>query len=307
MYTYQFAQWLFFFYLYCFIGWCFETTYVSLCKKRFVNRGFMNGPFLPIYGSGAIVILMAALPFKSSPVAVYFVGALAATVLELVTGMVMEALFKVRYWDYSNQKFNFKGHICLSSTVVWGAFSVAMIYGFHRPIEAFVFWLPLWFVKVGSFVLTIVIASDFAISFKTALELRDMLITVEKVKKEMKLMQKRVEVIEAILADEAEQRKEQFAEYKEQLLLELSEIRDKQLVKTEGLRQKLNLGRDKINLLRRNPNAHSITEYNVSFESVKHGFVELKNGLKEGIRENVIENIVQRLLDKEEKEEKEDK
>lgn len=302
MYTYQFVEWLLFFYIYCFLGWCFESAYVSVRKRQFVNRGFLKGPFLPIYGSGAIVVLFAALPFQKMPAAVYFVGLTAATLLELVTGMVMESLFKVRYWDYSNQKFNYKGHICLSSSIAWGFFSVAMIYGFHRPIEHFVLWLPKPVVTYGTYALTIVIAADFATSFKTALELRDMLITVEKIKNEIRLMQKRAEVIEAILADEAQQRKEQSAQKREQFLKELEELRDKQLAGRARLSQRLSVGRDKIDLLRRNPGAHSIKEYSRSFEFVKNGFFEMRAGRKlkeKDSKEGIVERIVERILERE--------
>lgn len=287
MYTYSFIQWLLFFYIYCFLGWCFESAYVSIKQKHPVNRGFLNGPFLPIYGSGAITVLFAALPFQNSVIAVYFVGMTAATLLELVTGMAMERLFKVRYWDYSYQKFNYKGHICLSSSIAWGFFSIAMIYGFHRPIEKLVFMLPKQLVTYGTFALTIWIAADFATSFKTALELRDVLIAIEKVKHEMELRRKRIEVIEAILADEAAVKKEQFKE-------ELLELRQKELIAKESMRQKLSLGKDKINILRRNPSAHSIAELHVSFEALKIEFSTMKKEMKELIVDRLLERIVER-------------
>lgn len=302
MYTYQFVEWLLFFYIYCFLGWCFESAYVSARTRQLVNRGFLKGPFLPIYGSGAIAVLFAALPFQKMPVAVYFVGLTAATLLELVTGIAMESLFKVRYWDYSNQKFNYKGHICLSSSIAWGFFSVAMIYGFHRPIERFVLWLPKPLVTYGTYVLTIVLAADFATSFKTAMELRDMLVMVEKIKNEMRLMQKRVEVIEAILADEAQQRKEQFGQKKEQLVKELEELKNRQLTGRARLHQRLSVGRDKVDLLRRNPGAHSIKEYSRSFEFVKNGFFEMRSSRKlkgSDSGEGIVERIVERILERE--------
>ena len=100
---YTIFQWLMLFYLYCFFGWCFESTYVSLKQRHFVNRGFMRGPFLPIYGSGAIMMLVVSMPVRDSLVLTYVTGMLGATALEYVTGVAMEALFKVRYWDYCNQ------------------------------------------------------------------------------------------------------------------------------------------------------------------------------------------------------------
>ena len=133
MYSYTMAQWLFFFYFYCFFGWCFESSYVSIKNRHPVNRGFMRGPFLPLYGSGAVMMLVVSMPFQHNLVLTYIAGCIGATVLEYVTGVVMEALFKVRYWDYSNQKFNFQGQICLSSTLAWGGLTILMTTVVHRP------------------------------------------------------------------------------------------------------------------------------------------------------------------------------
>ena len=101
---YTTQQWLLYFYVYCFLGWIFESCYVSFRKKQWVNRGFLHGPFLPIYGSGAVMMLFVSEPFKDNLILTYFAGVVGATLLELVTGAAMEALLKVRYWDYSNQK-----------------------------------------------------------------------------------------------------------------------------------------------------------------------------------------------------------
>ena len=126
MYTYNWYQWLAFFYIYCFFGWIFESTYVSLKQKHFVNRGFLRLPMLPLYGSGAVMMLWVSLPVKNNLFLVYISGVIAATALEYVTGYVMEQLFKVRYWDYSSQKFQVHGYICLSSSIAWGFLTILM-------------------------------------------------------------------------------------------------------------------------------------------------------------------------------------
>ena len=109
MYTYAWYHWLTFFYIYCFFGWSFESAYVSLRKGRFVNRGFLRLPMLPLYGTGAVMMLWVSLPVKDHLALVYLSGVIAATILEYVTGWSMERLFKVKYWDYSNQHFNLNG------------------------------------------------------------------------------------------------------------------------------------------------------------------------------------------------------
>ena len=283
MYHYNLQEWLLFFFIYCFLGWCWESCYVSAKKRQWVNRGFMKGPFLPIYGFGALSVLIATLPVRPFPVLVYVFGMIGATALELVTGICMEKLFHVRYWDYSNQKFNFKGHICLTSSIAWGAFSLAMIYGFHKPIEKLVLSIPFVWLDILTTVLTVIVAADFAISFKTAMELRAILDSMERIKDEMKRLQKRAEVIEAFLADDFHDAKENFKEEmqerkdnlmeglqerkenileeiqerKEDAKTQLQEIREKQKYYLEKKKYSMSDNTAIANLLRRNPSAVS--------------------------------------------------
>ncbi|MBO5291955.1 MAG: hypothetical protein J6B10_02105 [Lachnospiraceae bacterium] len=222
MYSYNMTQWLFFFYFYCLFGWCFESAYVSARQRQLVNRGFMRGPFLPLYGSGAIMMLVVSMPFRGNLLLTYISGCIGATALEYVTGVTMEALFKVRYWDYSNQKLNYKGHICLSSTIAWGFLTIFMTDVVHKPIEQFVLAIPMSVLSPVVFVLTVVIVVDFTLSFKAALDLRDVLVKMEHVKEEMERMQKRLDVLLAVADEEIENRiearKQKSADRNEELL-----------------------------------------------------------------------------------------
>ncbi|MDE5907916.1 MAG: hypothetical protein K2H52_04110 [Lachnospiraceae bacterium] len=209
MYHYSAIQWLFFFYFYCFFGWIFESTFVSVKSKKFVNRGFMRGPFLPIYGSGAIMMLVVSMPFQDNIFLTYVAGCIGATALELVTGVAMEALFKVRYWDYSNQRFNFKGHICLSSTIAWGFLTILMTEFLHRGVEKVIFMIPYTVVVFVTVALTVYIIIDFTLSFKAAMDLRDILVGLDKAKEEMERIQKRLDVIIAVVNDERETRRQE--------------------------------------------------------------------------------------------------
>lgn len=183
---------MFFFYFYCFAGWCIESAYVSVKNKKLTNRGFMRGPFLPLYGSGAIMMLVVSMPFRDNLVMTYIAGCIGATVLEYVTGVTMEALFKVRYWDYSNQKFNFQGHVCLGTTLAWGFLTILMTEVVHVPVEQLVFSIPDQILKVSTYVLTVCIVVDFTLSFKAAIDLRNVLVKMEQVKEEMLHIQKRL-------------------------------------------------------------------------------------------------------------------
>lgn len=305
---YTLIEWLLFFYIYCFFGWCFESTYVSIKSRKFVNRGFMNGPFLPIYGTGAIVVLFVTIPLKGNEVLVYVCGALAATLLELVTGICMEALFKVRYWDYSNQKFNFMGHICLSSTIAWGFLSLAMVNVFHKPIDRFVMGMDSNVVTWLTLALTIYVVADFSLSFKTAMDLKVILTRVENVKNELKLLQKRIEDIEAmaeIELIEKRAKKEQEREVRNKRVIdiieELSERVDKlknneKIAKTSqfveellDIKSKFAISKEKLTstfsidalrMLKRNPGAKS-TKYHDAFESIREVIAKGKKNSRE--------------------------
>lgn len=217
MYSYSMIQWLFIFYFYCFFGWCFESTVVSVSKHKLVNRGFMRGPFLPLYGSGAVMMLVVSMPFQDHIVLTYLAGCVGATVLEYVTGVIMEALFKVRYWDYSKKKFNFQGHICLSSTLAWGFLTILMTQVVHKPVEQLVFSIPAGWLTAVTMMLTAFLCSDFALSFKAALDLKDILVKMEKAKEELVRVQKRLDVIIAVTNEDIELKKEAFTNRKDEV------------------------------------------------------------------------------------------
>ena len=203
--NYTMIQWVAYFLIYCFIGWCYESAYVSIKHKRWVNRGFMRGPFLPLYGSGAIVMLVVTIPFRDNLLLTFLAGCVGATTLEYVTGVCMEALFKIRYWDYSNRRFNFQGHICLAATLAWGAFTILMTRFIHTPIEHFVLGMPQIVVSIVTTLVTGVCIVDFTLSFRTALDIKDVLVKLEEVREEMERLQKRMDVILAFAEDSREQ------------------------------------------------------------------------------------------------------
>ncbi len=222
MFNYNGAQWLFFFYFYCFAGWCFESVYVSLRTRKWVNRGFMRGPFLTLYGSGAIMMLVVSRPFADNVLLTYIAGVIGATALEYVTGVVMEALFGVRYWDYSKRFLNFQGHICLTSSVTWGFFTILMTRVIHRPIEKMMYAIPNQALFYITAIITVYIVADFTLSFKAALDLRDILVKIMKAREELERMQKRLDVMIAFNNDEKEQRRIDRDERRELRLRELS-------------------------------------------------------------------------------------
>ena len=200
MIPYSFVQLVFFFITYCVAGWIIESTYVSIKEKKFVNRGFMRGPVIPIYGSGAMMLLLCSAPFLKYPIAVFFAGLIGASVLEYITGAVMEAIFKVRYWDYTEQPFNIHGYVCLGTSLCWGVLSVVLNYYFHKPVEKLSTLMSSTALKAVTIIASIVFIVDLTLSVKAALDLRAIIIKLEKAKDEMRLMQKRLDVMLAFYA-----------------------------------------------------------------------------------------------------------
>lgn len=206
MHAYYLSQWVLFFFIYSFIGWVWESCYVSVRKRRWVNRGFMHGPMLPLYGSGALAVLVSTIGVRENMALIFLLGMMAATVLEYFTGAAMERLFHVRYWDYSNQKLNLHGYICVSSSLCWGCFSVLLVRVVHVPIETAVLRIPLAVAEGAALVLSVAAAVDLTQSFNEAMDLKRILSQLEESREQIRKLQERLKVA-------AEDAKEDYLRY----------------------------------------------------------------------------------------------
>ena len=113
------------FFTYSLVGWIWETCYESVLNKKIINRGFLNGPCIPIYGcAGSLVYIFLqkyqTTFFSIESIKIYFVGMIIATVLEYITSYLMEKIFNTKWWDYTEYKFNLNGRICLIASLFWG-------------------------------------------------------------------------------------------------------------------------------------------------------------------------------------------
>lgn len=112
---------------YSFIGWLGESIYCSVPAGKFVNRGFLNGPFCPIYGFGALLAVCILSPLQKNLPALFLAGVLLTSLLEYLTGAALELLFHAKYWDYSDQKCNLQGRVCLKNSLIFGLGSVVTL------------------------------------------------------------------------------------------------------------------------------------------------------------------------------------
>lgn|GEM_PF-92081 len=112
---------------YSFLGWCVESLYMSFCNRKWTNRGFIFGPFCPIYGFGAVIGNFLMHPLSDHLIALYLTSAIGATVFEYLVGILMEHYLHEVWWDYTEKPFNYKGIICLESTLAWGFYGIIVI------------------------------------------------------------------------------------------------------------------------------------------------------------------------------------
>lgn len=247
-YSYSAAQWLLVFYLYCVLGWCFESTVVSVEQRRWVNRGFLRGPMLPIYGFGAVILLHVSLPLQGHPVWSYLACMTAATVFEYIVGMVMEKLFKVKYWDYSKQRFQFQGYICLRSSLCWGFLGLILTGVIHPPINALVVGLPFIGLIIIDVLFSAAFVSDVVVSVRSALDLAKVLVELDRLREQGAELRKQLSETALVeltnLSYKVEEAHGEFTERMDEAKAQLAERMDEAREKVDDAREQLAAARE---------------------------------------------------------------
>ena len=116
------------FLFYSFLGWILEMVVCSIADKKVVNRGFLIGPYCPIYGSGCLLIISLLHKYQDDPFTLFIMAIIVCSLLEYFTSYIMEKLFKARWWDYSDRRFNINGRICLDNLVLFGVLGLLIFY-----------------------------------------------------------------------------------------------------------------------------------------------------------------------------------
>ena len=179
-----FYEVLWIFIIYAFIGWCSEVSYAALDRGIFVNRGFLNGPYCPIYGCGVLIVVVLLTPLKKNLLILYLGSFLLTSVLEFITGFVMEKVFHNKWWDYSDQPLNIGGYVCVLFSLIWGVFCVLIVKVIHPLIYKVLTMIP--------FVLGIIVMACLAVGL-----LADLYVTASAILK----MNRKLETMEKIAAD----------------------------------------------------------------------------------------------------------
>lgn len=126
------------FMVYSVLGWLVESIYMSICNRKLTNRGFAFSPFCPIYGFGGVIGYMILRPLVSDLVKLYVCGAIIATVFEYLVALLMNHLFGEVWWDYHEKPLNYKGVICLESTIAWGFYAIIIVKFLHTRVIGFI-------------------------------------------------------------------------------------------------------------------------------------------------------------------------
>lgn len=161
------------FIIYSMLGWIMETTHAFIKEKKFVNRGFLIGPWIPIYGWGCLIITILLRKYLDDPVALFVMAIIVCSILEYVTSYVLEKVFHARWWDYSHLKYNINGRICLETMIPFGVLSLLVMYVIDPAIMDLIHIIPHKVLLVISIVLFVLFLLDNIVSFKLTADLKN--------------------------------------------------------------------------------------------------------------------------------------
>ena len=184
---------IFYFIIYSFLGWVCEDIYVGVGQGKFVNRGFFYGPYCPIYGFGALVVLILLLPYNKNPILVFFGGVILTSILEYFTSWIMEVLFHERWWDYSSYPFNIHGRVCLRNSLLFGLMALVIIYIIHPYIDKLFICLSTKFPMIlyGLYILVFLgMIIDSIFTLKSLLKRNSLITNIHKLLQELEETQK---------------------------------------------------------------------------------------------------------------------
>ena len=166
----NFYELVWIFIIYAFIGWCTEVSYAALDTGKFVNRGFLNGPYCPIYGCGVVIVVAILTPLKENLLILFAGSFLLTSVLEYITGYILEKVFHNKWWDYSDKPFNIKGYVCLKFSIYWGLACTFIMDIIHPIIYAAIRFIPFVLGVVLLSIIMSVFAADCIITVTTILK-----------------------------------------------------------------------------------------------------------------------------------------
>lgn len=161
---YSILEYLWFFIIYAFLGWCVEVAFHAVTSGKFVNRGFLNGPVTPIYGFGMSILIFSLGSLVDNFILLFIGSFFLTSILEFITGFTLEKLFHTKWWDYNDMPFNIKGYVSLSFSIVWGLGGVFMLNIIHPSVSRFISYFDNTIGNVFLIIFLLYFLADFLVT-----------------------------------------------------------------------------------------------------------------------------------------------
>ena len=168
------------FLIYSFIGWVMEICVTYPKTKKIVDRGFLLGPYCPIYGYSSIIMIFYLNHYKDNPLTVFLLAVVVCTFIEYMVSLIMEKLFNARWWDYSTRKFNINGRVCLTNAFFFGVLGTFLVYYLNPFLEGLLLKINTNVLNVISLVWMIIFTFDFITSMYASFKLKNNLSKIKK-------------------------------------------------------------------------------------------------------------------------------
>lgn len=175
-----------YFVIYSFLGWVLESVVRTVCERKIINTGFLIGPFCPIYGFGAIIMLLFLNTFENNSILLFFIAFVVLSLWEYLVGVLLEKVFSTKYWDYSNHKFNYKGRICLTNSIAWGILGVLFIKYIHPFIENIIGYIDPTYLAIATTIVIVIILIDAIINVVKVKNITSTLAKIEDINEQIK-------------------------------------------------------------------------------------------------------------------------
>lgn len=226
-----------FFMIYAFLGWCTEVLYAAFNSGRFVNRGFLNGPICPVYGFGVVLVTWILRPVEDQIVWLFLGSVIVTSVLEFITGYVLERFFHDKWWDYSGEPFNIKGYICPKFSILWGLACVIIVDRIHPLIQRFVQGIPYRGGIVVLLILYAILFADLISTVMTIVHWRKRLRLMDEIAMEIRKFSDHLGSDLSSGIVNAQERKTEFLNKRMELQKKYTALREQHSFGTERLRK----------------------------------------------------------------------
>lgn len=188
-----FFLYLMYFFIYAFIGWVVEVSFHAVTVGKFINRGFLSGPYCPIYGFGAISVIYFLTDIAEKNKFVLFLGSIViATAIEFVAGFLLEKIFHERWWDYTDKKLNIGGYICMEFSIIWGLFCFLLYEAVHPVTKSLVDLIPLRALKYLDIGLVIIMTIDLLATINTIIGINKKMKALDKISADIRKVSDRI-------------------------------------------------------------------------------------------------------------------